>query len=287
MVDLPGASRIKGVYDTSTSGFMNEADQSNSMATEAPPMQLEAPPAVGKYECNQCPKSFDNPSALAMHRVRMHTQAGKRGWKLAIDRSHRARNKTLKQKRESYERRKMEFRRRGLNARGEPFSHGRLQPPRRLAGPKSREELAAERREYQRKIRERNFAQGLTSKGTPRKRGYTPKIARPSRAREAMRAYQQRHYWQKRAAAGHRVPPDKQHLLMSNGARPNEKTTPTIAPTFRQALADELNCASVDAAIIQAIQKLKKMTARRRAMWCPVCGTNMQNVETSVNFTGE
>jgi len=261
---------------------MNQTNRANSTATKAAPV-------VGEFKCDKCGKSFDKQNALSMHKVRVHTRAGKEGWRLAINQSHRVRSKLLKQKRESYERRKAEFASRGLNARGEPFASTlaeRRQSLRQGQKIVLTDPASAKRREYQAKLRARYAAEGLTSKGTPRKREYNRGAVRaPSRKRENMRAYQQRHYWTKRAQQGHPVPPDKQHLLMANGVQPEPQAK--LSPTFRQALADELQCANAETAILHAISKLKKLTSRRRAIWCPMCGTNMQNVETSVNFGGE
>src|SRR5215475_3450443 len=224
---------------------MSELNDRRATATEA------RAPAVDHYECVKCHKTFPSKAALTMHRMRMHTRRGKEGWKLAIDRSHRARSKLAKQKRESYERRKEEFLRRGLNARGKPF-RSRLSEAmreswaqRKRSTPMTAEERRAEMRERNRRMRERYIAQGLTSKGTPRKRGgFHPKEEFPSRRRLAMRAYQQRAYWRKREKLGFPVPADKQHLLMENGARPNEKLGGE--DTLSQVLAEELQCAFTD-----------------------------------------
>lgn len=245
---------------------MNELDQQTATATEdAAPPQIGAP-AVGEqkpFACDKCDKSFDKQSALAMHRVRVHTRAGKRGWKLAIDRSHRARlakrklarwtppgsrQETLAQRREKARQDREQWYAQGLNSHGQPYK----------------------RRGAQVKLRGARASLGLTKRGTPRKRA----VPKSTAQRVKMREYQQGHYWRKRAAKGFQVPPDKQHYLMTyeNGAQPNEKLGMSATAALRLPRT--------------APEKPAAPAAGRVVMFCPCCGANIQNVQTAVNFGG-
>src|SRR5262245_880275 len=113
------------------------------MTTEETPQLelLEATTASLKTTCPKCFKTFTGPSALQalrMHRVRMHTRAGRMGAKMAIERSRiiRADRKrkqappsaSLEKRRAYYRRTVNRYRAAGLTSQGKPFSQKRGRP---------------------------------------------------------------------------------------------------------------------------------------------------------------
>jgi len=140
----------------------------------------------------------------------------------------------------------------------------------------TKEEALVRRREAYAALAAEYRARGLNAHGDPFKPGYGPRRRngaktlrkRPSSERRTkMRNYAKSYYWRKRAEQGHHVPPDKQYLLMDNQERNG-----TAQP--RRKLGNERH------------GRLPKQTTAqaRHVMFCPVCGTNMENVQTAVNF---
>jgi len=272
---------------------MNGIDQQTATATEeAPP--IGGAPVVGNYQCPKCSKSFDKPAALNMHLMRVHTPAGRAGplrgsqtahrnrltmqekmsrgaraaWRAREARGGRAMShEEMKAKRrQAYRQQVKEYRARGLNAHGDRFKPGYGPQYRRRTGLPRTDAEKARTRNYQAEARARNIAAGLTSRGTPRKRGL-----RKAQRRQKARNYGQTYYWRKRAEQGHPVPPDKQHLLMTyeNGAHPGGKLGMSATAALR---------------LPKAPEKPAAPAAARVVMFCPCCGTNIQNVQTAVNF---
>lgn len=218
--------------------------------------------------------------------MRVHTRAGRmgplRGSRTAANRNRGQRRiapmtkEELKaRRRESYAEQVRKNRARGLNAHGDPFKPG-YGPQRRrrrmeMHPGKTLEQVRAERREYSARLRAENYAKGLSSKGTPYKQGRPHRGLTKSDRHEKARRYGQTYYWRRRAAAGHPVPPDKQHLLMTydNGAHPGGKLGMSATAALRLPKAPEKPAAQVAARVV---------------MFCPCCGTNIQNVQTAVNF---
>jgi hypothetical protein len=228
---------------------MEENLSSSSTAREE---ARESAPTAETFECIQCHKTFTSRSALTMHKVRVHTRKGVLGARiggLAAARAKR-RKKLSEAMRASWALRKQS---------------GKLR-----RGRQTREQVLAARREHQRQVRAAWYAQGLNSHGEPYKKGSGPRRRRTvsldalanqaqprrpvSRARAKARDYQRLYYWKKRAEKGFPVP---EHIAkeLANGAQaaPQAKRPAAPAPA-------------------------------RAVMFCPVCGTNIHNVQTAVNF---
>jgi hypothetical protein len=84
------------------------------------------------HRCPKCGKIFTNKQGLGMHTVRMHTRAGKRGWRLAVKRAtgrHKRRgtkkkvypSNTPEAARARYRLYRDRYFAMGLNAKGQPF----------------------------------------------------------------------------------------------------------------------------------------------------------------------
>jgi hypothetical protein len=232
---------------------MEENLSSSSTATEE---ARESAPTAETFECIQCHKTFTSRSALTMHKVRVHTRKGilsaRAGALASVRAKHR--KKLSEAMRRSWALRKQS---------------GKLR-----RGRQTKEQVLAARREHQRQVRAAWYAQGLNSHGEPYKKGSGPRRRRTvsldaladrtkaqprpsvSRGRAKARNYQRLYYWKKRAEQGHQVPPDIAQQL-ANGTQPE---IPSLGPPAKQ------------------------QAPARAVMFCPVCGTNIHNVQTAVNF---
>ena len=149
--------------------------------------------AAGKYKCDKCDRSFEKPQQLSMHKVRMHTRAGKRGWQLAISNSSRrkARAKLVNNGQSVFD----EERRRKLSE-GMRKSWARRKG-KKSSAPMSREEALAARRLYYRKLAAENRAKGLNAHGDPlkSKNGGRPSFLDAGADKRAAQAARARMYY--------------------------------------------------------------------------------------------
>lgn len=109
---------------------------------------------TGPHKCKKCPAGFDTLQQLTMHNIRMHTRAGKRGWRQAIAASSRskalntiatAKNKDQRRRNLSEGMRKSWVRRRKAAALELKSDY---KPGMSLAEPERRDDLVFTTRQY-------------------------------------------------------------------------------------------------------------------------------------------
>jgi hypothetical protein len=157
--------------------------------TPEPPKQTVsldelANPRSTDFGCGRCGKAFDSAQALRMHRIRVHTAAGKAGAMRGSKRANRNRSEVLAARREYQQRLRDRYYAEGRNSKGQ------LMPPGWKPNPRKHFRYPSDSTEYKRakyqEYKQRNRAAGLNARGKPLK----------TKASEAMKAS-----WARRKAA--------------------------------------------------------------------------------------
>jgi len=126
--------------------------------TELTPFDTPAAVVAGRYPCPKCEKVFDKEMALRMHNTRMHTPAGKQGYKWKT-RSANTREQRLKERAIYQKKLRERYYAEGRNSKGKlmppgwkPRKHGKDRKRLSYSTPtgKTREEYLAKQRQYQR-----------------------------------------------------------------------------------------------------------------------------------------
>jgi predicted RNA-binding Zn-ribbon protein involved in translation (DUF1610 family) len=150
----------------------NQQDEQQPIAPTAEFMEAQTAP---DFECPKCGKAFTSAQALRMHRVRVHTLAGRRahrGVKLS-------RAQHLEKRRQYQLKLRERYYREGKDSRGRPMPPGWKPRPRRridigIRFPSDDPEIR--KRKYRQKVKEYR-AQGLNSRGEPLKNSKSVKMS--------------------------------------------------------------------------------------------------------------
>jgi hypothetical protein len=155
-----------------------------TMPWDTPAVGPEPPKQSTDFGCGRCGKAFDSAQALRMHRIRVHTAAGKAGAMRGSKRANKNRSEVLAARREYQQRLRDRYYAEGRNSKGQ------LMPPGWKPNPRKHFRYPSDSTEYKRakyqEYKQRNRAAGLNARGKPLR----------AKASEAMKAS-----WARRKAA--------------------------------------------------------------------------------------